>query len=116
MKKLLAFSFVLIVLCTISAYLFDWWFIAVVSAIISYWFSLSRWTAFITGFISIFLLWSILSYYMSIDSSSKIIDMVGSIFQNTTAIQLSLVSGLIGGITAGLGSWSGSSLKLFIKS
>ena len=114
MKKGITFSIVLIGACLLSGYLFPWWSILITSSFVAYAFGSSSLKSFGIGFVSISLAWTVLSVFINLYNNSKIVEMISATFMNIGSNNLYYVSGLIGGVTAGLGCWIGSSLKEYI--
>ena len=66
-------------------------------------------SAFFSGFLALFLLWSILSFYISVNNDHILAHRVSLLLiKNDSPFLLILITGLIGGIVAGLASLTAS--------
>ncbi|MCA6073440.1 hypothetical protein [Fulvivirga sedimenti] len=66
--------------------------------------------SFFTGFIAIFLLWGITAFLIDLETQSIMTDRISGIFSLSPPF-LILITALIGGITGGLGSLVGCTLR-----
>ena len=88
-----------------------WWSIAIVAFLIVFVLKLKPFAAFLAGFAAIFLLWLFLSYFLSSTNGHVLATkMSGVILQLENPFLLMFVTGLTGGVVAGLGALSGSYL------
>jgi hypothetical protein len=106
-------SILLIALLSFAACLFlPWWVIAIAGFVVAFFIPQKAGLAFLAGFIALFILWAGMSYYLSNTNNHLLAHKISVLFikaDNPTA--LFLVTGLIGGLVAGLGSLSGRLLK-----
>ncbi|MBK9719348.1 MAG: hypothetical protein IPO85_17900 [Saprospiraceae bacterium] len=70
--------------------------------------------AFAFGFIAGNMVWLGVSYFYHWTSFSPLTGMIGEIFQGLSVSSLFYITGLIGGVTAGLGAWSGAAIRHLI--
>ncbi len=89
-----------------------WWSIAVVAFVVSVLIPLKPGKAFLCGFVSLFLLWAGLSYFISNNNGNILAQKISQlmIFMNSP-ILLILFTGLIAGLVAGFAALSGSYLR-----
>lgn len=107
------------ILTIILAYLFQlwlpWYSIAIAAIITSIIIPSKGFTAFLSGFVAIFLLWSITAHLIDSANQQILSSRIASIFSTTPSILL-LATGLLGGLAAGFSSLTGNSfINLFKK-
>lgn len=107
------------ILTIILAYLFQlwlpWYSIAIAAIIASIIIPSKGFTAFLSGFVAVFLLWSITAYLIDSANQQILSTRIASIFSTTPPILL-LATGFLGGLTAGFASLTGNSfVNLFKK-
>jgi len=100
------------VLSYIAGLFLPWWSIALVPFIVSVLIPLKPGKAFLCGFVSLFLLWAGLSYFISNNNGNILAQKISQlmIFMNSP-ILLILFTGLISGLVAGFAALSGSYLR-----
>ena len=111
-------SLVLIILLSFTACLyFPWWSIAIVAFVITVVIPQRPLMSFITGFLSLFLLWAGLSYWMSKNNGHILAHKISLLIIKTDSpFLLMLVSALIGALVAGFAATAGCYLrKLFYR-
>ena len=98
---------IMAVLSYISGIFLPWWSIAIVTFLVAFILRLRPGAAFVTGFSSIFLLWFVLSYVLSSANGHVLATkMAGVVLQTENPFLLMLVTGLTGGVVAGLAALS----------
>ena len=96
---------------------FPWWVIAIAGFVVSFAIPQKAGLAFLSGFFALFILWVGMSVYMSNANGNLLVHKMSMLFlkkDNTTL--LFILTGLIGGLVAGLGSLSGRLLKKVVVS
>ncbi len=89
-----------------------WWFIAVAAFLVALSIPQKRGLAFLSGFLALFLLWSIMSFLISNANDHLLAHKVSiMILKADSPYLLIFVTGLIGGLVAGLAALSGSLLR-----
>lgn len=103
---------ILILLLSFCACLyFPWWTIAIVAFIVSALIPQRPWVSFLSGFIALFLLWGGLSVWISSNNDHILAHRVSKlILPVDSPVLLILLTAVIGGLIAGLGSLTGSFL------
>ena len=99
-------------LAFISGLFLPWWCIAITSLLVAVLVHQRGMTAFFAGFLGVFLLWAGLAWWIDMKNNgvlSKKIAMVLPLGGNS--LLLILVTGLIGGLVAGMAALSGSYLR-----
>jgi hypothetical protein len=89
-----------------------WWSTAIACFLVSVFIKQKRWLAFVTGFLSVFLLWGGLSLWLSVMNDHILAHKVSMIIlKKDSPTSLILITGLIGAITGSLSAWSGSFVR-----
>ena len=102
-------TFLIILLSFVSCLYFPWWSIAIVAFVVSASIRQKPLTAFLSGFIGLFLLWSILSFYISASNDHILAHRISLLILPTDSpFLLVLTTGLIGGVVAGFASLTAS--------
>ena len=83
----------------------------ILSGLVAFVCKISSGKAFVLGFIAGNVVWLGLSFYCHVTSLSSLAGMIGDIFQGLAVSSLIFITGLLGGITAGLGAWSGAAIR-----
>lgn len=106
-------SLVLIALLSVAACLYlPWWSIAFVAFIVSGLIPQQPGKSFLTGFISILLLWGSLSWYISSNNNHVLAHKVSMLmFKTDSPFMLIGITALIGALVAGFAALSGSYLR-----
>ncbi len=108
--------FVSIILTSLLAFaagiFLPWWSIAVVGLLVAVIIPQRPLKSFFAGFVALFLLWGGLAFWLNIGNEGILLQRVGSLFKLDNASWLLLViSGILGGLVAGLGALTGSFLR-----
>ncbi len=109
MQHFLKFLLILI-LAWLSSLIVPFWGVAVAGFVASLIVRSSYLSSFLIGFIAIFILWGSMAFYIDTETSSILTDRVGAILTVDPPI-LILITALLGGLTGGLGSLSGSLVR-----
>lgn len=106
-------SSILIILFSFLAGLYlPWWSIAIVAFLISIIIQQKHFVSFICGFLSLFLLWGFLSYWISMENDHILAHRVSLlIFKTDSPFLLIFATAFIGAIVAGFASLTGSYLR-----
>jgi len=95
------------ILAAIGNWLGYWWVIFPSSFLICGSINKKAWPAFLSGYISIFLLWISLSWFYSRDGGRLLWQRMANLFYLHYPILLFLVSAFYGGLCAGMAAWCG---------
>jgi len=99
-------------LAFISGLFLPWWGIAVTSLLVAVLVHQKAGKAFLAGFLGVFLLWAGLAWWIDMKNNGVLSKKIASILPlGGNAIVLILVTGIIGGLVAGLAATSGSFLR-----
>jgi|SRR6185312_438835 len=110
--KVLLTIILIIVFSFLSCLYFPWWSIAIVAFIISVLIPQGQLASFICGFVSIFLLWGLLSLWISIKNEHILAHRVSLlIFKTDSPYLLIVVTALLGALVAGFAALTGSLLR-----
>ncbi|MBZ5855907.1 hypothetical protein [Flavihumibacter profundi] len=86
----------------------EWWSIAIAAFIVAAAIHQVPWKAFLSGFLSLFLLWVILSWIISSANNDILAQKVSIIIlKKESPGLLILVTGIIGGLVGGFGALTG---------
>ncbi|WPQ60934.1 hypothetical protein SIO70_21495 [Chitinophaga sancti] len=105
--------FILIVILSYLGGLFlAWWTVAIAAFIVAVIIPLPPLRSFMNGFIAVFLLWLALALLADVRNDHILANRMSElILKVKSPILIGVVSAFIGGLTAGLGSLSGSFLR-----
>ncbi len=99
------------IICLILQFFLPWWIIALVAFVMAFWKSKSAGHAFGAGFSAIFLLWIIMALIHSIPNENLLANRVGQMLMlpdlSYNWIIVMLITGIIGGLAAGLSALAG---------
>ncbi len=106
-------SLILTALLSFAACLFlPWWSIAIAAFVVAALIPQNPGVSFVTGFLAVLLLWGGLSFWISNNNEHILAHKISLlILKMDSPYVLILVTGLIGGIIAGLAALSGSFLR-----
>jgi len=106
-------SLILIALLSVAVGLYlPWWSISIVAFVVTALIPQKPFKSFLTGFISLFILWSCLSFYISFNNNHLLAHKVSMIIlQDDNPYLLILATALIGAIVAGFGALTGSYVR-----
>ncbi|MBP1652045.1 MAG: hypothetical protein H6Q26_2202 [Bacteroidetes bacterium] len=105
--------FILIVILSYLGGLFlAWWTVAIAAFVVAVTIPLPPLRSFMNGFIAVFLLWLALAFMADVRNDHILANRMSElILKVKSPILIGVVSAFIGGLTAGLGSLSGSYLR-----
>lgn len=111
MKFIVAFFLIMLLSFVLCLYL-PWWSVAIVAFVVLAFVPLRPAASFLCGFSAIFLLWILLSYFISSNNAHLLAGKVAIlILKMDSPYLLILVTGLIGGLIAGMGGLTASFLR-----
>lgn len=114
-KLVLAFLFN-VLLCFIGGVFFVWWSIALISFVVHFLFNLRSLPAFFSGFISLFLLWSALTFYISAYDDFYTSELLGRIFiLQPLPWVFNFITGLIAGFLGAFSAVSAAHLRRLLR-
>lgn len=109
--KFIISLFLIILLSFTSCLYFPWWSIAIIAFVVVALIPQKPVPAFLCGFGALFLFWSLLSLWISSNNDHVLAHKVSLLFlKMDSPFFLILVTGLIGGLVAGLGALTASFL------
>lgn len=110
--KFIVSAILIILFSFLSCLYFQWWTIAIVALLISTIIQQNHLASFICGFISLFLLWGFLSFWISTQNDHILAHRVSLlIFKTDSPFLLIIVTALIGAMVAGFAALTGSYLR-----
>lgn len=90
----------------------EWWSIAIVAFAIGLLIPQTIISAFLSGFLGIFILWAVIALWIDIKNNSVLSHKISELFKlGGSSILLILVTALIGGLVGGFAAMAGSSLR-----
>ena len=111
--KFLLTTILIILFSFLSCLYFPWWSIAVVAFVISILIQQSHFVSFICGFISLLLLWGLLSLWISVSNGHILAHRVSLlIFKTDSPYLLIVITALIGALVAGFAALTGSFIRV----
>ena len=115
-KTLVNLIFTVVLAWLFSALSMDWWSAMLAAALAAYIIPLKGFKVFIMPFLGVFLYWSICAYLISSANDFILAKQIGVLFslgENPYAVVL--ISGLIGGLAAGIAALFGRQLRVVIR-
>jgi hypothetical protein len=110
--KFLTTTILIILFSFLVCLYFPWWSIAIVAFIIPILIPQGHLASFISGFVAIFLLWGIMSLWISINNGNILANRVSLlVFKADNPYLLIIVTALIGAMVAGFAALTGSFLR-----
>ncbi len=101
-------ALVFIVLGMIAQSYLPWYSLAILAALCTFLDKTKPTQSFIIYFLLGGILWSALAIYIDITSASRLSSKIGVLFGNLSVAVLIVLTGIVGGITSGLGALVGS--------
>lgn len=104
------------ILAFISGLFLPWWGMAITSLLVALLVHQKGYKAFLAGLLGVFLLWAGLAWWIDMKNNGVLSERIASVLPlGGNSILLILVTGLIGGLVAGLGALTGSYLRASSK-
>lgn len=105
----------ILVICLVLQLFLPWWIIAPVAFFLAFWKAKSAKKAFGNGFSAIFTLWCIIGLVKTIPNENLLANRVGQMLQlpdlSFNWLIVLLITGLVGGLAAGLSALAGYYFK-----
>jgi hypothetical protein len=99
-------------LAFISGLFLPWWGIAITSLLVAIIVQQNAGKAFLAGLLGVFILWTVLAFWIDSKNGGVLSKKIAFVLPlGGNAILLILVTGLIGGLVAGMAAMSGSFLR-----
>lgn len=100
------------ILSFVAGLYFPWWGIAIIAFVVSLFISQKPGLSFWSGFIGIFLLWGLLSFFINSANNSILANRIGGVLGiGEHPFLLICITGLVGGLVAGFAALTASYLK-----
>lgn len=97
---------VIVVLSAIFQNFLPWWVIAPVSFLTCLLFRITKGEAFIAGFLALFLLWGGMAFFIDSGNEHILSGKIAALLKLPFSFLLILLTGLLGGLVAGLAGFS----------
>lgn len=89
-----------------------WWSIAVVAFLSALLMQPKIWVGFLAGFLGVFLLWALLSFWIDTANESILSHKIAQLFSlGGSSLLLILITAFIGGLVGGFAGMAGSSIR-----
>ena len=113
--KQLTFIPIIIILSAICQSFFPWWSIALVSFGVCYFINVNKFMAFSGSLLAILILWSTKAWMSSQFFDTPMSEILGALLGNISTTSVIFLTGLVGGVVAGLSGLSGNLVKSIIR-
>jgi hypothetical protein len=95
---------------------FPWWFFVMTSAVVAFAIRQKVFATFISGFLGMFLLWTILSLIKDMANQHLLSQRVAPLLKlGSSSYLLILLTGLVGGLVSGMGALTGYQLRRMLR-
>ncbi|MBR9914642.1 MAG: hypothetical protein GYB32_07425 [Algicola sp.] len=117
MKKTIVINFLVTILVAfILSQFLPWWSVMVAGFVSSLFFSLKRLSVFLVPFVAIFLFWSIYAFIVSVNNDFTLAKKIAVLLPlHGNPYLLILVTGLIGGMAAGVSALFGKQCSSLVR-
>ena len=110
--KFLVATVLTALLAFISGLFLPWWGIAITSLLVAVLVHQKTGKAFLSGLLGVFILWAGLAWWIDMKNNGVLSKKIASVLPlGGSSLVLILVTGLIGGLIAGMAAMSGSFLR-----
>ncbi len=110
--KFLAATILTALLAFISGLFLPWWGIAITSLLVALLVHQKAGKAFLAGMLGVFILWAGMAWWIDMKNNGVLSKKVASVLPlGGNAILLIILTGIIGGLVAGMAAMSGSFLR-----
>ncbi len=104
------------VLGLIVSFILPWWGLMVVAFLITFLMPGNNFNAFLSGFLGAGLVWMVMAWKIDVETASIMSQKIVQLFPVNDTNMLVIITGLIGGLSGGLGAFTGNSFRqLFLK-
>lgn len=98
-----------IILSAILQNLLPWWVIAPIAFIVCYFIKMRWYTAFLAGFLGMFILWAGMAFYIDHANEHILSSRISVLFfKSVKPLAVIIMTGVIGGLVAGFAGMAGS--------
>mgnify|MGYP001340731958 CR=1 FL=1 len=91
-----------------------WWVIAVIAFTMTWFFRTGKLIAFCIAFLAVFLCWTLRAYWVDAGGEVSVAVLTGNILGGIAPSSAIFLTGLVGGLTAGISAVSGSMIRELI--
>ncbi|EHQ28603.1 hypothetical protein [Mucilaginibacter paludis] len=108
--------FIILILSLVVSYVLPWWIVAIIAFLAAFFIAKSSAHAFWSAFAAIFIAWVILALFKSVPNNHILATRVAHLFPfGGQWIWLLLITGIVGGLVAGMSALSGVLLKQSLR-
>lgn len=113
MKKFLLQLILTILIALLLEQSLPWWSVAIAGAAGG--FLIRAPYSFWCGFLAVALLWLLTAFYVDAKAAQPLSEQIAHLLMMKSKWMLFAVTGIIGGLTGGLGAWSGSAVQSYFR-
>jgi uncharacterized membrane protein YhaH (DUF805 family) len=106
---------IILIISFVCSFFLPWWIISIIAFAAAFIFGKKPGQAFLSGFIAIFVAWTILALLKSIPNDNILAGRVAHLFQLPNWILLLFVTAIIGGLVGGMSALSGVLVKRALR-
>lgn len=114
MRIFLLFFFLMLLIGAGVQLVLPWWTIALVGAVLAFFFQLRPAGSFVYGFLAAFTLWGIWAAWLNNANDGLLAERLGTLFGGLPPAAMVLITAVFGGLLGGLGALTGSMGKRMI--
>ena len=114
--RFLLSTVLIFLLAFVTGMFFPWWALAIVAFGVALLVPQSNWSSFGAGFVGIFLLWSIVAFWIDVKNGSLLSQKVAQLFSlGSSSVLLILITALLGAMVGGFAALTGGSLRRILQ-
>lgn len=100
----------------IVSFILPWWSLIIIGFVVAFLLPGNNFNALLSGFLGAGLVWLVMAWKVDVETSSIISQKIVQLFPVDDTNLLVILAGLIGGLSGGLGAFTGNSFRqLFLK-
>jgi len=104
--------FIILILSLVASFVLPWWMVAIISFVAALIIGKSSAHAFWSAFVAIFIVWVVMAMFKSIPNDHILATRMAHVFPlGGSWIILTIITGFIGGLVAGMSALSGQLIK-----
>ncbi len=108
MRTFILFFLLMIILGAGLQLVLPWWSIALLGAVLGYFFQLRPVNGFLYGFLAAATLWGLWSGWLSMANDNILAGRLATLFGGLPPLAMALITAVFGGLLGGLGALTGS--------
>lgn len=109
MKNFLLATVLTAAAAALLQYFLPWWSVAIAAAVVGFLYNEGKFAAFTSGFIGIFVLWTVHAFSISLANHHILAEKIAQLFPlGGHGSLVILITGIVGGLVGGLAALSGN--------